>query len=68
MAPASMAPAKETRRSETWLRVLQALRKLGFRDAQAQRAVAVVTQGPGVDPPVEQALRAAVKALTDLQR
>jgi Holliday junction resolvasome RuvABC DNA-binding subunit len=47
--------------------VLQALKTLGFRDGPAQRAVATVERVPGADPPIEQALRAALKALADAE-
>jgi hypothetical protein len=53
--------------SSTWVTVLHALRRLGFRDGQAQRAIAAVERTYGAEPPVEQALRAALGVLTDAQ-
>jgi hypothetical protein len=55
-------------RSATWDKVLVALRNLGFREGQAQRAVAAVGRVPDADLPVEEALRAALKALADTQQ
>jgi hypothetical protein len=51
----------------TWATVLHALRRLGFRNGQAQRAIAAAERLHGSEPPVEQALRAALGVLADAQ-
>jgi hypothetical protein len=56
---------KRSVRSETWSKVLRALRMLGFRDAQAQRAVAAAEGSVAAEPAVEVALRAALRVLAD---
>ncbi len=50
-------------RSDARDKVLAALKRLGFREAQARRAIAAAELGPGDAPPVEEALRAALLVL-----
>jgi hypothetical protein len=56
-------PADEAR-TETWTKVLVALKGLGFRDSQARRAIAKAANLHGNAPTVELALRAAILAAT----